>query len=156
MTASTVSSSSPFEAVAVQLNSALDEAEPRLRALGEDDVASQIAPGKWSRMQIIGHLIDSASNNHQRFVRATLQGEYAGPSYDQPGCLRVADVPSMSWSLLLDLWLSYNRYLAHLIAHIPTEAAGVSCVIGDKPAVTLHFVAADYVRHLRHHLGQTL
>jgi hypothetical protein len=145
---------SPFDAVVLDLNSTLDDFEPKLRQLNEADVVSPRAAGKWSRKQIIGHLIDSASNNHQRFVRAQLQGEYDGPSYDQEGCVRVADLQSLSWNLLLDLFLSYNRYLAHVIARIPAKAADTRCVIGDKSAVALHFVASDYVRHLKQHLQQ--
>ena len=110
--------------------------------------------GEWSRKQVIGHLIDSAANNHQRFVRAALQDSLELPDYDQDGCVRVAAVQEMPWAALLSLWTSYNRYLAHVIAHLPPNKLGVLCRIGSNEPVTLQFLIEDYVQHLLHHLGQ--
>jgi hypothetical protein len=146
--------STPFEIVAGQLTSTVNAAAPKLRKLTDADVSAPLGPGKWSRKQIIGHLIDSASNNHQRFVRAQLREAHADPGYDQEGCIRVADPNSLAWPLLLDLWTSYNLYLAHILARIPAEAAGTPWRTGEKPEVTLQFVAEDYLRHLKQHLHQ--
>ena len=66
-----------------RLRDALAAAEPRLRAISDADSARPRAPGKWSPREIIGHLIDSASNNHQRFVRASLQDELVFDGYEQ-------------------------------------------------------------------------
>ena len=103
---------------------------------------------------MIGHLIDSASNNHQRFVRAALQESLELPGYDQDGCVRVAAVQELPWNALLALWTSYNRYLAHVIAHLPAEKLNVPCRIGSSEPVTLRFLAEDYVTHMLHHLEQ--
>ncbi len=144
----------PFEIVATQLVSTIHDASSKLRAFTDADVSAPLGPGKWSRKQIMGHLIDSASNNHQRFVRSQLRGEHADPGYDQEGCIRVADPNSLAWPLLLDLWTNYNLYLAHILARIPAEAAGIHWRTGEKPEVTLQFVAEDYLRHLKQHLVQ--
>ena len=110
--------------------------------------------GGWSRKQVIGHLIDSASNNHQRFVRAALQTSLDFPGYDQTGSVRVQAVQDADWQLLVALWAVYNRYLAHVIAQLPSSILETVCRIGPSDPVTLGFLATDYVVHLGHHLSQ--
>jgi DinB superfamily len=137
-----------------QLARAVEIAEPILRNVSEPESNTPALKGGWSRKQVIGHLIDSASNNHQRFVRASLQGSLDFPGYDQDGCVRVQAVQSASWPLLVTLWANYNFYLAHVIAHIPADKLEVQCRIGEDEPVTLKFLAEDYLTHLIHHLSQ--
>jgi len=99
-------------------------------------------------------LIDSASNNHQRFVRAALQTSLDFPGYDQDGNVRVQAVQEADWMLLITLWGTYNRYLAHVIAHLPAAKLETACRIGSGAATTLEFLATDYLTHLVHHLHQ--
>jgi hypothetical protein len=137
-----------------RLLSLVEAAEPRLRATSETESTQPILAGGWSRKQVIGHLIDSASNNHQRFVRAALQTSLDFPGYDQGGSVRVQAVQDADWQLLVVLWAAYNRYLAHVIARLPASKLETVCRIGSGDAVTLEFLAKDYVTHLGHHLGQ--
>ena len=120
----------------------------------EAESGRPVLSGGWSRKQVLGHLIDSASNNHQRFVRAALQASLDFPGYDQDGCVRVQTVEEADWTLLVSLWAGYNRYLAHVIAHLPDSKLETLCRIGLDEPVTLKFLAEDYLRHLLHHLGQ--
>ena len=131
-----------------------DEIEPRLREVSDMDSAKPVLTGGWSRRQVIGHLIDSASNNHQRFVRAMLADALEFPGYDQAGNVRVQAVQEADWLLLISLWASYNRYLAHVIAQIPEDRSGIICRIGKGEPVTLGFLATDYLAHMLHHLRQ--
>jgi hypothetical protein len=132
----------------------VEAAEPRLREVSETESAQPILAGGWSRKQVIGHLIDSASNNHQRFVRAALQTSLEFPGYDQSGNVLVQGVQDADWQLLVALWAAYNRYLAHVIARLPASKLETLCRIGTDDAVTLDFLATDYLTHLRHHLRQ--
>ncbi|SPE32543.1 conserved hypothetical protein [Acidobacteriia bacterium SbA2] len=132
----------------------VETAEPRLRAFSELESAKPVLTGGWSRKQVVGHLIDSASNNHQRFVRAALQPSLDFPTYDQVGNARVQVFQEAGWSLLISLWADYNRYLAHVIAHLPESKLNTVCRIGSGSPVTLEFLARDYFRHLVHHLAQ--
>jgi hypothetical protein len=140
--------------VGAELAGLVDSTEASLRKISEADSGVPIRPGGWSRKQVLGHLIDSASNNHQRFVRAALQGSLEFPGYDQEGCVRLQAVQEMSWPGLIALWASYNRYLAHIVAHLPESALRTECRIGSGEPVTLQFLAEDYVVHLVHHLQQ--
>ena len=140
--------------LSARLLSVIDSAEPKLRQVVELESTKPILPGGWSRKEVIGHLIDSASNNHQRFVRAALQDSLDFPGYDQDGCVRVQAPQQADWPMLISLWASYNRYLAHVIARLPDSKLDTPCRIGSGQAVTLAFLATDYLTHLVHHLGQ--
>ena len=139
-----------------QLTQIVGTAEPKLRQISAPESARPLAPGRWSRKQVIGHLIDSASNNHQRFVRAMLQPSLDFPRYDQDGNVRVQAVQEADWGMLVSLWAAYNRYLAHVLAQIPASKLQTPCRIGDGELETLESIAQGYVSHLVHHLDQIM
>ena len=141
-------------ALSAELVRVVNSAEEILRRVSAEESRAPILPGGWSRRQLLGHLIDSASNNHQRFVRASLQHSLEFPNYDQNGWARVQAREDADWSLLVALWANYNRYLAHVIARLPLAKLEVSCRIGENEPITLKFLAEDYLRHMVHHLGQ--
>jgi DinB superfamily len=139
---------------ASQLQQIVQQSEDRLLRFTEAESQSRPASGKWSRKEVLGHLIDSASNNHQRFVRSQLQGEMVFPGYAQESWNRVQQYQAEPWENLVRLWASYNRHVAHVMAAIPESAGGNVCTIGDGEPVTLEFLVTDYVKHLEHHLSQ--
>jgi hypothetical protein len=143
-----------MEELSEQLLSLVDAAEAKLRKISEPETTKPLLPGGWSRKQVLGHLIDSASNNHQRFVRAALQTSLEFPGYDQNGNVTIQAPQEADWSLLVSLWAAYNRYLAHIIARLPAAKLETVCRIGSGEPVTLGFLATDYVTHLVHHLKQ--
>ncbi|MFZ0953882.1 MAG: DinB family protein [Candidatus Sulfotelmatobacter sp.] len=132
----------------------VETAAPKLRKISELEAAKPALPGGWSRKKVLGHLIDSASNNHQRFVRAALQPSLDFPRYDQDGNVDVQAPQEADWPLLVSLWAAYNRYLAHIIARLPAPKLETVCRIGSGEPVTLAFLANDYLTHLLHHLEQ--
>jgi DinB superfamily len=132
----------------------IDFAAPKLRAVSDEESLKPALPGGWSRRQLIAHLIDSAANNHIRFVRASLERSFEIAGYDQNGNLRIQSPQTAPWPLLVDLFVSYNLYLAHVIAHIPPEKLTTRFRIVPHEPATLEFVANDYLRHLNHHLSQ--
>ena len=128
----------------------------RLADVSDADASQPTAPGHWSKKQILGHLIDSASNNHQRFVRAQLAASYEGPSYEQESWVASQNYATESWPDLLNLWLLYNRHLLHIIRTVPEAALPVPCTIGASAPVPLGEVMSSYVDHMEHHLAQIL
>src|ERR1700736_4420218 len=110
-----------------ELVGVVKSAEARLVQVSEAESNKPVLSGGWSRKQVIGHLIDSASNNHQRFVRAALQTSLDFPGYDQTGSVRVQAVQDADWQLLVALWAAYNRYLAHVIAQLPASKLETVC-----------------------------
>ncbi len=125
-----------------------------LLALNNADTSTRPAPKKWSKKEILGHLMDSAGNNHQRFVRAALQGSLTFPGYDQEPLVDLQKFSEMDWNFLVDLWAAYNRFLAHVLSVLPAKAAQVTCNVGNNAPATLGWIAEDYVAHLKHHLNQ--
>jgi hypothetical protein len=140
--------------IAKQLTAVIETAARPLGEIGDAEAAKPALAGGWSAKQVIGHLIDSASNNHQRFVRAALQGSLEFPNYDQAACVRVEAFQEARWEMLVEAWRALNRLLAHVLAHLPAEAAAAPCRIGDEEAIPLETVARRYLDHMRHHLGQ--
>lgn len=142
--------------VAEQLRTALFEARPKLNRVSETEAAREAGAGKWVKKEILGHLIDSALNNHQRFVRAQLADRLVWPGYEQNAWVSVQNYKERSWSELLGLWEQLNRHLIHVMASVPLSRLATPCVVGDNEQVTLGWLMSDYVRHLRHHLSQIL
>jgi hypothetical protein len=113
-------------------------------------------PGGWTRKQILGHMIDSAANNHQRFVRAALDGQYTGPGYAQEGWVNLHSYAETAWPILIDWWKTAHQQLETVVARIPQERFAAPCIVGQDAAVTLQFLIEDYIAHQRHHLAQIL
>ena len=150
-----------------RLAEAVGRAAPALLRL--DDRASSLrpAPGKWSPREIIGHLIDSASNNHQRFVRMSARDDLVVEGYEQDRWVASQRYQESPWGELVVLWLTYNRHLARVMTATPAADRARSRSVHNlderafRPvsrdrAVTLDYFMSDYVDHLEHHLAQVL
>src|ERR1700735_5338969 len=110
--------------------------------------------GGWTRKQIVGHLLDSAANNRQRFVRAAIDGHYSGPGYAQDDWVEAHGYAGESWETLLRWWQAEHEILMAAVDRIPEERLEASCVVGDDAPVTLRFLIEDYVHHQQHHFKQ--
>jgi hypothetical protein len=157
-------------AIAADLRSAIDEGVALFAGAHEDLTARRPSPGKWSAREVIGHLIDSACNNHRRFIinqgnvdRLIVDG------YEQNAWVernRYAETPGAD---LVETWAVYNRHIARVLHAIPD--AVLNRPLGPlanyefpymssrrtPPATdyaTLGYLAEDYVAHIRHHLDQ--
>ena len=142
--------------IAKQLRSIIETVEPQLSRMNDDDMSFKPALHEWSKKEILGHLIDSAANNHQRFVRAVNKVAAQFPTYDQDEWVRLQHYNEAPWSSLVTLWSAYNNHLSHVIDCIPADAESSPCNIGKENPVPLDFVIRDYLRHLRHHLTDIL
>ena len=112
--------------------------------------------GGWTRKQIVGHLLDSAANNRQRFVRAAAEGKYKGPKYAQDAWVAAHGYANQPWETLLGWWEAEHEILIVIVDRIPEDRLESSCVVGSDAPVTLQFLIEDYVRHQRWHLKQLL
>jgi len=144
----------------------VESARNNLLAITAED-AQKGPAGKWSAKEIVGHLIDSAANNHQRFIRAQFTDDLICPSYDQERWVSTQKYAEASWSALVSLWASYNLHLHHVISVMPQDALSrlrakhnlnqvAWKAVDSTTPTTLEYFVRDYVGHMRHHLRQIL
>jgi hypothetical protein len=132
----------------------LNAVHTALLALSPELADTPWREGGWTRKQIVGHLLDSAANNRQRFVRATIHGSFTGPDYAEAEWVAAHGYSDVPWATLLHWWEVEHAILAAAVDHIPEERLDAVCKIGDNMPVTLRFVVEDYFRHQRWHVAQ--
>lgn len=110
--------------------------------------------GGWTRKQIVGHLLDSAANNRQRFVRASREGSHAGPQYEQQAWVAAHGYADQSWETLLLWWKVEHDILNAVVDGIAEDRLETVYAVGDDEPVTLRFLIEDYIAHQRWHLAQ--
>jgi len=151
--------------LAKRLRAVIDEVSPLLASIDDKSAGTAASNGKWSTKQIIGHLVDSAANNHRRFILAQGRDDLLFEGYDQEHWVTTQRYESESWSGLLALWHAYNQHLAWVIEAISEsellKPRGVHSldriawkVQQAEEPVTLAFLVTDYVDHLENHLRQ--
>ena len=145
----------------------IETASTRLLEISDERSAVPRVEGKWSRKQIIGHLIDSAANNHSRFVRAQFNDDLVFPGYEQEAWVDSQQYQKKDWNELVQLWKLYNRHILHIMKVTPEETRmklrskhNLHVIASDKlradEPVTLDWFMRDYVDHMKKHLGQIL
>lgn len=132
--------------------SALNEFWDLLRETGEELASVRLGPEAWTLKEIVGHLVDSASNNHQRFIRLQLENTLAFPGYEAEPWVAAGRYGDLDWPSLITLWRSYNKLLLHLAATVRPESLG-NVWKTDTGDLTLEFLMADYYSHLRLHIS---
>ncbi|MGD0212587.1 MAG: DinB family protein [Terriglobales bacterium] len=141
------------------LRDLLQRVPGRLEKLSEDATEIKPTPSKWSPKEELGHLLDSAANNHQRIVRAQLEDKLALPGYDQNRWVTVNGYQRRDWKELIELWQALNQQLLAAAESVPDAAWSHTLTVAGSEPVTLQFVFEDYVGHmLRHlqHIGITI
>lgn len=141
-----------MEVAIVRLRFAINALPERLRAMTEQQSRQRPAPDRWTTKEVIGHLIDSAANNHQRFVRGQLADRCEFAGYEQEAWVRVQAYQEAGWEALITLWYTYNTHLLHVVEHMAEGKRAYLCRVGGGDWVTLSALFIDYVGHLEHHL----
>jgi len=124
----------------------------KLYLISPEDFSFKSSNTKWSKKEILGHLLDSATNNHHRFVRAQIE-DNPSISYDQEMWNKVNRYQELDINHIINFWVAYNNHLLFILESMSSEAAEKVCWVGAD-SFTLKEFAIDYVRHLEHHLKQ--
>jgi len=135
-----------------RLQTIIQEIPASLHKLGEEKAAAKPAADKWSPKEELGHLLDSAVNNHQRIVRAQIEDGLAMPGYQQEEWVKLHKYRERQWNELISLWTGLNQHLLAAVQSVPEAAWKHTCSVGNSELMTLQFVFEDYIRHMLHHL----
>ena len=125
-----------------------------LLVAGGEAAARRPGTGSWSPKEVLGHLIDSAANNNQRFVRAQEAEALTFPGYAQNQWVNSQGYQDADWEHLVALWSHLNLHLADVIARIPSSKYSILCTIGGDAPVPLEAIIVGYRNHLHHHMAQ--
>ena len=134
--------------LALHFRDELDSIDASLLALSPELADTPWRDGGWTRKQIVGHMMDSAANNRQRFVRAASDGSFVGPNYGQDAWVAAHGYASQQWATLLDWWRVEHEILAAVVYLIPEERLDAICMVGEDAPVTLRFLVEDVGRQL--------
>ncbi|HTQ66218.1 MAG TPA: DinB family protein [Puia sp.] len=138
-----------------KLEKIIAEYSVRLRAIDDDIYAYKPQPEKWSKKEILGHLVDSAQNNLRRFIVS----QYEEPSYivyNQDKWVTISNYQQYQIRDLIELWILLNKHICIILANTPTEMAMRECITNNQQPHTIEWLAGDYIKHLLHHLHQVL
>lgn len=142
--------------ISEKISELISTVKPELMKISPEAAGEKSSPVSWSKKEIIGHLIDSTSNNHQRIVRAAQNSALDFPPYNQNRWVEVQKYNEMEWNNLVEFFTLFNFHLCRVINSIPAEAFNNLCNIGKENPVTLSFIVEDYLRHLKHHIDKIL
>jgi hypothetical protein len=160
-----MSTSNGYEQFLADFRETIVRARERLSGISDEQSRRGTSEDNWAPIEILGHLVDSAANNHQRFVRAQFTDDLVFPGYEQERWVSSQKYREESWSNVIQLWSSYNLHLLHVVSVIPEniltkaranhslDQIAFNLVERNTPA-TLEYLIRDYVDHLRHHLDQ--
>jgi hypothetical protein len=142
-----------MQQIAKELETLIRQYSDRLHSLKEDVLVYKPLPDKWSKKEIIGHLIDSAQSNTRRFVVAQYE-EQPFIKYNQDKWVEVSVYQQYKSQNLIDLWQLMNMHIAHILKNMTPEMAERKCLTDEVH--TVEYLAIDYIKHLRHHIHQVL
>ena len=134
------------------LSNILQVVPGRLRKLSQVTAERRATSTAWSPKEELGHLLDSAANNHQRIVRAQFENKLALPGYEQNRWVAVHAYRERDWEELIGVWQAFNRQLLAAAESVPDSAWSHVLTVGPSEPMTLQFVFEDYLSHMLHHL----
>jgi hypothetical protein len=141
---------------AENLRKILTEVLPLLQNFSDEDDSIRPLPEKWSKKEILGHLIVSACNNQQKFVRTMAERRIDFVGYQQNFWVDAQNYNAVNWIDLINFWRFFNLHLAHIIENTKPQFLANEITIENAGTFTLEFIMNDYVGHQKHHLNQIL
>jgi hypothetical protein len=132
----------------------LQENSEYLKSLDKETLENK-APEKWSKKEILGHLVDSSIHNLVRFTEINyLPKPYNHRPYKQNDLVTINQYQSMDMEELIQLWYSINKQIVRLFKSVDEKALDYEIILSDGSMINLDFLMKDYVEHLEHHINQ--
>lgn len=140
-----------------RLQNNIDSVPAKFLKYSEEELRKKPATNKWSKKEILGHLIDSATNNHHRFVKSQFGGDpFFVNSYSQDDWVNTENFNEMDTKFLVEFWKMYNMHLHWIMMHFPENKLMIKCKAEDQTELkeNILYLIVDYVDHMDHHLKQ--
>jgi len=144
-----------MQATIQKLNNIILDYTPKLEQIPHDILGKKTNPGKWSKLEILGHLADSAQNNLRRFLVAQYE-ENPKIVYRQDDWVALSGYLNYPPAELITLWCSLNKHMSMVLQNMPEANASRTCDTNNPEFHTIAWLAEDYVKHLLHHIHQVL
>ena len=136
-----------------QLEQIISDYTTQLKQLNEDDFAYKPSSIKWSGKECLGHLIDSALNNARRFIVAQHEDK-PFIVYDQEKWVSASGYQNYPLNDLIEFWILVNKHIVIILKNIPEQ--DLKKEVQTQELHSINWLAADYNKHLLHHLHQVL
>lgn len=134
----------------------IDVWEEKLKNLSFDTISQKRNKQNRTIKQILGHLIDSAANNHQRMVRLQYNEKLNFPDYQQDNDLwiELQDYQNADWNIIIQLWKYYNLHMIHVINSVDYSKLNNSWQSFEDNTVTLKQIIEGYLGHVELHFNE--
>ena len=139
--------------IASDLESLITEYLPQLNSVTEDEYAVKPLPTKWSKKELVGHLIDSAQSNLRRFIVAQYE-ESTAINYNQDKWVAINNYQHEDVKDIIQLWYLLNKQIVFVLKNISVEMSQRISI--TDASYTIEWLAQDYIKHLKHHIHQVL
>jgi hypothetical protein len=140
--------------IARELDQLIDEFAAKFDLISADDFSIKPLPKKWSKKEVIGHLIDSAQNNLRRFICGQYETIPPKIVYNQDFWVAANGYQSMPKDDIILLWKLINKRIVTVLDTMPEQTYNKQAETNELHS--LEWLAADYVKHMKHHLNQLI
>ncbi|HEY3402752.1 MAG TPA: DinB family protein [Ohtaekwangia sp.] len=147
-----------MKTVVAELRQIIHEFTDKIDQIPDSDFSDKLLPGKWSKKEVLGHLIDSAENNLRRFITGQYESVPPKIVYDQDFWVTANGYQRTPKADIISLWKLINERICEILLSVPVEKYNAVCDTGKEAAQhkALEWLAADYVKHMKHHLNQII
>lgn len=121
----------------------------------QNEILDAKNPGKWSKKEVLGHLVDSAIHNLVRFTEINyLEKPYRHRPYNQIDLVNLNQYQKTDIKELTQLWFSINSQIVRIMKSVDENALDYKIILSDESVIDLRFLMTDYVEHLEYHINQ--
>lgn len=141
-----------------ELDAIVAEYAKKITAIPEADFSNKPDPSRWSKKEVLGHLIDSGQNNLRRFISGQYETTPPKIFYDQDFWVKANDYQHQRTEDVIALWRLVNQQISSVLSAMSPGNYEKSVDVGKDGSrlLTLRFLAEDYVKHMKHHLNQII
>jgi hypothetical protein len=148
-----------MQIIILELRDLIRSYSQKIGRIPEQEFHAKPIPSKWSKIEVLGHLIDSAQNNLRRFVCGQYESTAPWIIYNQDFWVSANNYQNAKKESIIQLWTLLNERICEILEAMPSSNYNKECNTGRGDIEQLHtlqWLAEDYVKHMKHHLNQII